>query len=139
MRDTQHTSGAIDVVCAVIESDGRILAARRSPGRPHAGLWEFPGGKVRDGETPAQALVREIREELGIDIVIIKPLRPNTHRYPGKTIRLIPFVCTPAGAHPLVLKDHDAVEWLMPEHAAGRPWAAADVAVFEQYVRGREC
>ena len=53
--------------CALIDRDGRVLLARRPEGKPMAGLWEFPGGKLSDGETPEQALIRELREELGIE------------------------------------------------------------------------
>ena len=55
------------VACALVDPDGRVLLARRPEGKQHAGLWEFPGGKVEPGESPEQALVRELREELGIE------------------------------------------------------------------------
>ncbi|HJZ33202.1 MAG TPA: (deoxy)nucleoside triphosphate pyrophosphohydrolase [Hyphomicrobiaceae bacterium] len=56
------------VACALIDADGRVLLAKRPPGRPLAGLWEFPGGKVEPGETPEAALIRELKEELGITV-----------------------------------------------------------------------
>lgn len=69
--------------CALVDADGRVLLARRPPGKPLAGLWEFPGGKVEPGETPEAALIRELEEELGIHIAgkCLAPLSFASHGY----------------------------------------------------------
>jgi 8-oxo-dGTP diphosphatase len=81
--------------CALIDADGRVLLAKRPPGRPLAGLWEFPGGKVEKGETPEAALIRELEEELAIK-VSIKCLAPFTfasHRYEAFHLLMPLYVC----------------------------------------------
>src|ERR1043166_4134549 len=94
---------AIPVVCAVIEdARGRVLVAQR-PAHKHLALkWEFAGGKVEPGEAPAAALIREMKEELGCDIAIARPLPRFTHDYGTVVIEMIPFVCTlvPGSAAP---------------------------------------
>jgi 8-oxo-dGTP diphosphatase len=83
----------IPVVCAIIEKNKTILAAKRNSTQTNAGLWEFPGGKVDTGETPSEALHRELLEELNATVRIIKELPPVYHIYPWISIQLIPFVC----------------------------------------------
>ena len=72
------------VAAALIDSDGRVLVARRPSGKKMAGLWEFPGGKVEQGETPERALIRELKEELGIDVTenCLAPITFASHPYP---------------------------------------------------------
>jgi len=80
------------VVAAFLrDSQGRILLARRPPGKVRAGLWEFPGGKVHAGESPEEALRRELREELGLEARIGRELARLTHTYPDLTIELLLF------------------------------------------------
>lgn len=71
------------VACALVDSDGRVLVAKRPEGREMAGLWEFPGGKADPGETPEDALIRELKEELGIDVThsCLAPLTFASHSY----------------------------------------------------------
>ena len=81
--------------CALIDPDGRVLLAERPAGRPMAGLWEFPGGKVEAGERPEQTLVRELKEELGITIeeACLAPLTFASHAYPDFHLLMPLYVC----------------------------------------------
>jgi 8-oxo-dGTP diphosphatase len=81
--------------CALIDADGRVLLAKRPPGRPLEGLWEFPGGKVEAGETPEAALVRELDEELGITVAekCLAPLTFASHSYEAFHLLMPLFAC----------------------------------------------
>ncbi len=81
--------------CVLLDGDGRLLIAKRPEGRSLAGLWEFPGGKVEDGETPEGALVRELAEELGIDIAVadLAPLTFASHSYPEFHLLMPLYLC----------------------------------------------
>jgi 8-oxo-dGTP diphosphatase len=81
--------------CALVDADGRVLLAKRPPGKPLAGLWEFPGGKVEAGETPEAALIRELKEELDIDVTAkcLAPLSFASHTYPEFHLLMPLYVC----------------------------------------------
>lgn len=81
--------------CALIDADGRLLIAQRPKGKPMAGLWEFPGGKVEQGELPEQSLIRELKEELGISVseACLAPLTFASHAYPDFHLLMPLFVC----------------------------------------------
>jgi 8-oxo-dGTP diphosphatase len=83
------------VAVALVDADGRVLLAERPAGKPMAGLWEFPGGKMHDGETPETALVRELKEELGIDVTesCLAPLTFASHRYENFHLLMPLYVC----------------------------------------------
>ncbi len=100
----------IEVAAAIIIENSRVLIARRKPGASQAGLWEFPGGKVRRGETPQQCLKREIAEELGIVIEVGECLGENVHAYPEQTVRLLGYRARVQGGN-LSLNDHSEVHW----------------------------
>lgn len=122
-----------EVVCAVIlDGHGKFLACRRAEGRHLAGKWEFPGGKVEPGETPRGALVREIREELGIEVKPGAALSPVVFSYEEKTIRLSPWLCriTAGSIQP---RDHSAVRWCA-NRADWEPldWAEADIPILRE-------
>ena len=87
----------IAVVAAVIERDGRFLLTRRQPGVHLEGMWEFPGGKIDEGESHEHALRREIREELGADVEVRGLVFEITHEYPERTIALYFYECTLVG------------------------------------------
>ncbi|MFC9848759.1 (deoxy)nucleoside triphosphate pyrophosphohydrolase [Streptomyces sp. NPDC060223] len=115
------------VVGAALLNGGRLLAARRSAPPELAGRWELPGGKVEPGETPQQALVRELREELG---VTAEPAA----RVPGEWPLRVPYVLQvwtarllPGSADPRPLQDHDELRWLTPAEIWDVDWLDQDV------------
>lgn len=129
-------SAPIPVVCALIERDGKVLIAQR-PAHKHLPFkWEFPGGKVEKDETPADAIVREIREELGIEVVVTRTLPSFNHAYGAVVIEMIPFVCrqadvaTEAHAH-----EHIALAWVSPADLKQHNLAAADLPVVDNYLK----
>ena len=90
-----ETKLVLVAACALIDADGRVLLAQRPPGKPMAGLWEFPGGKVERGERPEETLIRELREELGIDVrePCLAPLTFASHAYPDFHLLMPLYVC----------------------------------------------
>lgn len=127
------TRGTIAVACALIERDGKVLAARRPLAKAQGGKWEFPGGKLHEGELARDALVREIAEELRVAINVGDALAPSTHDYGAFAITLHPFRCSIAAGAPNPV-EHEAIAWLEPGELAGLDWAAADVPVVASYL-----
>ncbi|MDG5814994.1 (deoxy)nucleoside triphosphate pyrophosphohydrolase [Chitinispirillales bacterium ANBcel5] len=123
----------IRVVCAIIKGDnGRILAAQRGESQNQAGLWEFPGGKVDPGETTCAALLRELDEELSIEVKCITPLKEVIHHYPGCSIKLIPYICEIVRGKPTA-HEHSEVRWVTLKEAYTLRWAPADIPVLEEF------
>jgi len=124
------------VTCGLIERDGRVLVAQRPPGKALAGKWEFPGGKVEPGEAPAACLVRELREELGVDVSIGAALPATVHRYSPtvRAIRLLPFRCEIVAGEPHA-REHSALRWCTLAEVAALDLATADVPVLEEFRR----
>lgn len=116
----------LPVVCAVIHHDGKVLAARRDTAGALPLLWEFPGGKVEAGESPEDALHREILEELGIHIRITRALKAVDHTGDGPSIRLQGYLCVPGDATAPRPGDHCEIRWIRPEAAVDLEWAPAD-------------
>lgn len=123
----------IDVACAIIVRQGMVLAVRRAEGMHLAGLWEFPGGKLRNGESPRDCIVREIQEELSLEVSPVAALEPVEHEYPDKSIRLIPFICALEGGE-LELREHTEARWLWPEDLRSLELCPADVPVALSYL-----
>lgn len=113
----------IDVVAAVIVHGDRFLACRRAPHKAAPGKWEFPGGKVEPGESPAEALVREIREELGIGIRVTGELTTDV----TGAVRLICLQARLDGEPPAASTDHDELRWVARAGLASLDWADADL------------
>ena len=124
----------IEVSCAIIINPfDQVLVTQRSARMPLPLKWEFPGGKIEENETAEECLIREIREELNIEIEITSALSPNDHQYPDKLIRLIPFICKQTGGE-IILKEHADYKWLDVKDLLDLEWAEADVPVVEQYL-----
>jgi 8-oxo-dGTP diphosphatase len=118
---------ALEVVAAVIVDGGEVLACRRAPHTSSAGLWEFPGGKVEAGEAPRDALVREIREELGVDVAIDGELTTDTTAVGGRLIRLACYRARLLAPRPSASTDHDRLLWVSTAELGRLEWAAPDL------------
>ena len=120
----------IDVVGAVINQDGRILCAQRGPGGSLGGMWEFPGGKIENGESPRDALIREIDEELHCEIAVGDKVTTTRHEYDFGVVTLTTFWCALVAGTPK-LTEHAEVRWLSPGELDQLEWAPADVPAVE--------
>lgn len=127
------TIRSIRVACAVIEDGGRVLAAQRSEKMNMPLKWEFPGGKLHEGESAEECLVRELYEELGVRAVVGRPLPPVFHRYADFDIELLPFVCA-LGDGEIALAEHSAIAWVAPCDLKELDWPEADLPVIESYL-----
>lgn len=114
----------IDVVAAVIRVGNRVLATQRGYGE-WRGSWEFPGGKTEPGESPSQALVREIREELCLHIHVGRLLRTIEYDYPTFHLRMHCYLCEMAGGR-LTLEEHEAALWVGADDLEKLDWLPAD-------------
>ena len=116
------------VVGAAIWRSGRLLAARRSAPTALAGGWELPGGKVDPGESDEQALLREIREELGVAVELEGRVGADWPLAPGLVLRVWNARLTGPAADPLPLQDHDELRWLAPAELDDVDWLPGDRA-----------
>jgi 8-oxo-dGTP diphosphatase len=116
----------IHVVGAVIIEDGLVLCAQRGEGGSLAGLWEFPGGKIESGESPAAALKREIAEELACTIQVGDLITTTSHVYEFGTVNLTTFYCRLMLGTPTT-SEHAAIRWLRPADLTTIEWAPADI------------
>jgi 8-oxo-dGTP diphosphatase len=113
--------------CALIDADGRVLLARRPEGKSMAGLWEFPGGKLKPGETPEAALIRELREELGIDVAAacLAPFAFASHAYDRFHLLMPLFLCRRWKGRPRA-QEGQTLAWVRPQQLADYPMPEAD-------------
>ena len=117
----------LHVVAAIIIHNNRVFATQRGYG-PMKGGWEFPGGKIEPGETPEEALHREIREELDIDIKIDRLFETVNYDYPDFHLTMQCYCCTVTGGD-MVLKEHTAARWLSPGELESVAWLPADMSL----------
>lgn len=112
---------------ALLDADNRVLLARRPPGKPLAGLWEFPGGKVHEGESPEAALCRELHEELGIDVTgsCLAPFTFASHRYPDFQLLMPLYLCRRWKGVPRA-REGQTLAWVRPEKLGQYPMPPAD-------------
>jgi 8-oxo-dGTP diphosphatase len=112
---------------ALVDADGRVLIARRPAGKAMAGLWEFPGGKVHAGETPEEALIRELKEELGIDVTerCLAPFTFASHRYESFHLLMPLYVCRVWQGEVRAL-EHEALAWVRPARLGDYDMPPAD-------------
>jgi len=129
---TQKFKKQIYVSCAIIEQDGLVFVAQRSTVMALPLKWEFPGGKIKKGESPTACLQREISEELGVNIQIVQKLPESTYQYPEFTVTLYPFVCTILKGK-IKLSEHADMIWLPPRKLAELDWAEADLPIVASY------
>ena len=121
----------IHVVAAVIrDGEGRIFATQRGYG-PYKDDWEFPGGKIEPGETPEEALKREIREELDAEIEVGESAGRIEYDYPEFHLSMDCFFCVLLSGAP-ILKEHEAAKWLRPEELDSVAWLPADLSLIER-------
>lgn len=126
----------ITVTCAIIRNEGnQILIVQRGENTDHPLKWEFPGGKVTPGESEEECVIREIDEELSMEIVICGKLEPVGYDYGHKQIRLIPFVCDTLDELP-VLSEHLDYKWIAAKELLSVDFSEADVIVAGDYLEG---
>lgn len=124
----------INVSCAIIRNDDeQVLVVQRGPDTDHPFKWEFPGGKVKKGESFEDSVIREVEEELALEIIIVDSLISVEHDYGIKQIRLIPFVCDTLMDMP-VLNEHNDYSWLDVSELRDVDFSEADVPIAREYV-----
>ena len=113
--------------CALIDADGRVLIAQRPQGKAMAGLWEFPGGKVESGERPEESLIRELKEELGIDVKeeCLAPLTFASHLYPDFHLLMPLYVCRRWDGF-VQGREGQKLKWVRPMNLRNYPMPPAD-------------
>ncbi|HOY49945.1 MAG TPA: 8-oxo-dGTP diphosphatase MutT [Flavobacteriales bacterium] len=121
----------IQVTCAILIEEHRILAVRRSMSMNRPGKWEFPGGKIESGETAEQCLIRELQEELAIRVEVIQPLTPTQFNYPDISIQLLPFFVKRVSGE-IQLCEHDTFKWVSQTELNQLDWAEADIPIVEE-------
>jgi 8-oxo-dGTP diphosphatase len=116
------------VAAALVDADGRVLIAQRPEGKNMAGLWEFPGGKIEADESPDEALIRELREELGIAVkqACLAPFTFASHSYPNFHLLMPLYVCRRWDGMPEP-RHHAALKWVRPKDMKDYPMPAADL------------
>jgi 8-oxo-dGTP diphosphatase len=115
----------IEVTCAIIVNDSKILAVQRGPESSHPWKWEFPGGKIQNNETAVQCIIREIEEELLLRIDVLLQLESIEFDYGTKSILLIPFICKIVSGE-LILTEHVDKCWLEIDQWQVIDWLGAD-------------
>ncbi|MDG2242723.1 MAG: 8-oxo-dGTP diphosphatase MutT [Rhodospirillaceae bacterium] len=137
MITTSSTKIVTVVAAALIRPDGAILLTQRPDGKSMAGLWEFPGGKLKAGETPEQALVRELQEELGVSIELgdLEPLTFASHGYDSFHLLMPLYVCR-AWKGNITPQENQAATWVKPDLLTNYPMPPADLPLIPLLQQG---
>lgn len=128
-----------NVVCAVVENDGQVLCMQKGQTKfaYTSYKWEFPGGKIEEGETPQQALHRELLEEMDYDVEVGPHITTIKHVYPDFSITMQAFLCK-ASSRIFKRKEHASSQWVTPEELSRIGWCAADNPIAEMVKKMRE-
>lgn len=127
----------IDVTCALIIQENNILACKRGINSEHPNEWEFPGGKVEPNESEEECIIRELKEELAIDVTLVRKMQQVEHHYPKKLIRLIPFQCEIKNGEPKAI-EHAQICWQPIADFEQLNWSEADRILFhlnKEYIK----
>lgn len=124
----------IDVTCAIILKENKILVTQRSEIMNLPLKWEFPGGKIEKHETAENCILREIKEELNLEIELLEKLESKCFEYNTLTINLIPFVSKHLSGE-IILSEHKNFKWLTKEELIFLDWASADILVLEEFLK----
>jgi 8-oxo-dGTP diphosphatase len=124
----------IDVTCAIIINGDKVLATQRSEKMNLPLKWEFPGGKIERNETAIECIIRELKEELNIEIEIVSKLTAHPYDYGEFKINLIPFVCNFL-AGDIILTEHKDYKWFAKDDLRTLDWAPADIPVLEEFFK----
>ena len=123
----------MQVACAIIEYNGKILAVQRGERLSLPLKWEFPGGKIHQGESSETCVVREVSEELDIQIAVVRSLSLVSYDYPDFSVTLHPFIRAIVSGD-IILRDHKAMLWLLPRELPILDWLAADFPIIRAYL-----
>ena len=119
----------IRVTAAIIEREGKILIAKRKAGDDlFAGLWEFPGGKIEEGETPEECMARELKEELDIEVEVGELISSNKHKYPHGIFELLAYRVKHISGE-MILNDHDEIKWVTVYEMSNFEFPQADIPI----------
>ena len=123
------------VACALVDADNRVLIAQRPAGKAMAGLWEFPGGKVSDGERPEDALIRELAEELGITVreACLAPLTFASHTYSDFHLLMPLYICR-RWEGTVTVREHQALAWVRANKLRDYPMPPADLPLIPHLI-----
>ncbi|WP_275298432.1 (deoxy)nucleoside triphosphate pyrophosphohydrolase [Clostridium sp. YIM B02555] len=121
----------IDVVAAILTKEDRILIAKRKEDKSQGGLWEFPGGKVEPGEEPEESLVRELKEEMEIEVAVKEHVADSIYDYGNIQVRLIAFKAEILSGD-IILNDHSEYRWILISEMDNFIFAPADIPIVEK-------
>lgn len=124
----------INVVAAIIIDNNKIFIAERNKNKSQGGLWEFPGGKIESGETKEQALIREIKEELDMDIIVKEEFTNIVYNYPDKTINLTALICQKTSNNYKLL-EHESFAWVTLDELNNYEFAPADILIVDKILK----